>query len=169
MMLAGRRSKQRETSSESFSSLITPVPSPVIPVNEAYIRAQMEQLTSSDPELFRVAALGFSLFERVWTLMGFENALCNMCAEPELVHELFDRVCERNLKILDIVLQYDGFDAVYFGDDWGQQQGLIMGRPHWETFIRPRLQRLYDRVHAAGKLVAQHSCGDIRSIMPLLA
>ena len=32
-------------------------------------------------------------------------------------------------------LEYD-IDGVYFGDDWGQQKGLIMGPEHWRRFNR---------------------------------
>lgn len=134
------------------------------PVDEAFIREQMEELVGSAGDRFRVAGIGFSLFERAWTLRGMENLLCDMIAEPEFVHALLDRITRRNLEILDIALEYD-IDGVYFGDDWGQQRGLIMGPHCWRTFIKPCLARLYGRVHEAGKYVAQHSCGDVREVM----
>lgn len=133
-------------------------------IDEEFIRGEMVKLVNSDNNNFKVAAIGFSLFERVWTLMGFEDTLCNMLAEPELVHKLFDKVCERNLKLLDIALEYE-FDCVYFGDDWGQQKGLIMGAPHWNEFIKPRLKKMYDKVKSSGKYICQHSCGDLREIL----
>lgn len=135
------------------------------PVDEAFIRSCMEQLVSGSPDNFRVARIGFSLFERAWTLRGMENLLCDMIAEPEFTDELLDLITQRNLQILDIALQYD-IDAMYFGDDWGQQKGLIMGPRAWRRFIKPRLDKLYGRVHASHKYVIQHSCGDIRDIMP---
>jgi len=57
-------------------------------------------------------------------------------------------------------LKYD-IDAVYFGDDWGQQNGLIMGYDTWKEFIFPQLKRMYDVVTSAGKTVFIHSCGDV--------
>ena len=57
-------------------------------------------------------------------------------------------------------LTYD-IDAVYFGDDWGQQRGLQMGPSTWRTFILPQLRRMYATVRRAGKLVMIHSCGDV--------
>jgi uroporphyrinogen decarboxylase len=57
-------------------------------------------------------------------------------------------------------LRYD-IDAVYFGDDWGQQHGLIMGPQCWREFIFPQLQRMYQTVREAGKFVMIHSCGDV--------
>lgn len=133
-------------------------------IDEEFIRSQMEYLTKSDNNNFKVAAIGFSLFERVWTLMGMEDTLCNMIVEPELIHKLFDKICERNLKIIDIALEYD-FDCFHFGDDWGQQKGLIMGVTHWREFIKPYLSKMYAKVRNSGRYVSQHSCGDLRDIM----
>lgn len=133
-------------------------------VNEAYIRAQVEAVLAAKPDNFRMADLGFSLFERAWTLRGMENLLCDMIAEPEFVHALMQKILERNLKVLDVLMEYD-IDGVLFGDDWGQQRGLIMGPRCWREFIKPYLKQMYARVRGAGKVVAQHSCGDIREIM----
>ena len=58
------------------------------------------------------------------------------------------------------------FDGIYFGDDWGQQKGLIMGPAMWREFIKPRLKRMYSTVKQSGKYVFQHSCGDINEIFP---
>lgn len=138
------------------------------PVDEAFIRGELERLVSGAGDRFRVAGIGFSLFERAWTLRGMENLLCDMLTEPEFVERLMDKIVERNMKILDIALSYD-IDAVYFGDDWGQQRGLIMGPVCWRRFIKPRVAQMYARVHEAGKYVVQHSCGDIREIMDELA
>lgn len=134
------------------------------PVDEDFIRSRMEQLNREAGDRFRIAGIGFSLFERAWTLRGMENLLCDMMADPEFVTGLLDRIVQRNLRIIDIALEYD-FDGFYFGDDWGQQKGLIMGPVCWRKFIKPCLARMYGRVRGAGKYVLQHSCGDIREIM----
>lgn len=134
------------------------------PVDEPYIRGRMEALMARRGDRFTIAAIGFSLFERAWTLCGMENLLCDMALEPDFVHALMERIVERNLRIIDIALEYD-IDCFHFGDDWGQQKGLIMGPTHWREFIKPYLKRMYDRVHAHGKFVSQHSCGDIRPVM----
>jgi len=112
-----------------------------------------------------MAGFGFTMFERAWTLMGMENLLIYMIECPEAVEAFFDRLCEFWLSIIDIALEYD-LDAIHFGDDWGQQRGLIMGPAHWRRFIKPRMARLYERVKSKGKYVSQHSCGDCRDIFP---
>ncbi len=138
------------------------------PVDEAYIRSRMRKLMETRGERFAVAAIGFSLFERAWTLRGMENLLCDMLTEPDFVHALLSKITRRNLEIIDIVLEYD-IDCFHFGDDWGQQRGLIMGPVCWRQFIKPYLAQMYGRVRAAGKAVSQHSCGDIRLVMDDLA
>lgn len=79
---------------------------------------------------------------------------------PQFVHELLDAICDYNIAQLREAVKHD-IDAVYFGDDWGQQYGLQMGYPMWRQFIYPRLQRMYAVVRQAGKFVMIHSCGDV--------
>jgi uroporphyrinogen decarboxylase len=109
---------------------------------------------------FRVFAIGFSLYERAWTLRGMENLLMDMVVHPAFVHELFGAIVDYNIAQIEQALKYD-VDAVYFGDDWGQQHGLQMGPDHWLNYLSPALKRLYGFVKDAGKYVMIHSCGDV--------
>jgi uroporphyrinogen decarboxylase len=117
----------------------------------------------ADDETFKHGSVGFSMFERAWTLRGMEHFLIDMLTEPDFAHGLLDAICEFNLKIVEIGLSYN-VDGFYFGDDWGQQKGLIMGPELWRKYIKPRMARLYGAVKSKGKFVIQHSCGDITAI-----
>lgn len=116
-------------------------------------------------ENFKIASLGFSMFERAWTLCGMENLLMWMVSDPGFVHTLLDAICDYNLIIIREAVKYP-IDCFMFGDDWGQQKGQIMGPPYWREFILPRIKRMYQAVKDAGKFVCQHSCGDIRELFP---
>ncbi len=109
---------------------------------------------------FRVFQIGFSLYERAWTLRGMHNFMIDFYDHPQFVHALLNAIADYNIAQVREACKYD-IDAVYFGDDWGQQRGLQMGPKHWGTFIKPALRRMYDAVHAAGKYVFIHSCGDV--------
>ena len=128
--------------------------------HDARFYDNIESEIEKKPDLFRCFQIGFSLYERAWTLRGIENLLMDFYINPDFVHELLDTICEYNLAQIDKALEYD-IDAVYFGDDWGQQEGLIMGYDLWKQFIFPRLKRMYGRVREAGKCVMIHSCGDV--------
>ena len=109
---------------------------------------------------FRVFQIGFSLYERAWTLRGMENLLIDFLDHPAFVRELLGAIADYNIAQLREALTYD-VDAIYFGDDWGQQHGLQMGPVTWREFIYPVLERMYGEVRRAGKAVMIHSCGDV--------
>ena len=111
-------------------------------------------------DCFRVFDIGFSLYERAWTLRGMENLMMDFYLNPDFVHEFFTKIADYNIAQVREALKYD-IDALYFGDDWGQQHGLIMGPDVWRKFIKPQLKRMYDVVHEHGKYVFIHSCGDV--------
>jgi len=120
------------------------------------------------PDMFRLFQIGFSLYERAWTLRGMEPLLMDFLINPGFVHELLSAITDYNLAQINEAMKYD-IDAVYFGDDWGQQHGLIMGYETWKEFIYPQLKRMYDAVHAQGKYVFIHSCGDVDELFDDLA
>lgn len=122
-------------------------------------------LRADGKDEFWVSNLGFSLFERAWTLYGMENLLAAMLAEPAFVHQLLDRVLEFNLAIIGHACSYD-IDAMLFGDDWGSQYGLITGIELWREFIGPRVRQMYQAVRAQGKYVFIHSCGKVDELFP---
>ncbi|HEX9013093.1 MAG TPA: uroporphyrinogen decarboxylase family protein, partial [Anaerolineaceae bacterium] len=116
-----------------------------------------------NPDRFRLVSIGFSLFERAWSLYGMANLMEDMLTEPEFVDELLDAILEYDLAVLEDVVQLD-IDAVQFGDDWGQQTGLLFGPRLWRRFIKPRIARLYAATHQAGKAVFIHSCGKVQEL-----
>ena len=134
-------------------------------LNEARLREECEALLAAREDRFCFAGIGFSMFERMWSYTGMEDALVYMAAEPEFTHALLDRILAFNLRVVDILNDYP-FDAVYFGDDWGQQRGMIMGPKLWREYLKPRLAVLYARAKKGGKFVIQHSCGDIHEVFP---
>ncbi|GAK61594.1 uroporphyrinogen-III decarboxylase-like protein [Candidatus Vecturithrix granuli] len=129
------------------------------PTNPRYF-ADIPQKIERFPDRFRVFQLGFSVFERAWTLRGMPNLLMDFIDHPRFVHELLNAIVDYNIAHIQEALKYD-IDAVLFGDDWGQQRGLIMGNRYWQEFLRPALQRMYRVARDAGKYVFIHSCGDV--------
>ena len=135
------------------------------PIPKENIAQCMEKLIANKQDRFSIIGIGFSLFERAWTLRGMDHLLMDMVLNPEFVDALLDAITDWNIACINetFAWEYDGF---YFGDDWGMQKGLIMGPKLWRRFIKPRLKRMYDAAHAQGKYVLQHSCGDISEVHP---
>jgi uroporphyrinogen decarboxylase len=125
--------------------------------------ADVPALRARNRDVFFTYSIGFALFERAWTMRGMTDLLIDMIERPEFVEKLLDRIVEHDLVQVRKALTFD-VDAIYFGDDYGMQRGLIMGLPHWRHFIRPRLARLFAPVREAGKFVIMHSCGQVDSL-----
>lgn len=131
---------------------------PPIPSQDCF--DAIPSIIERNPDQLRLLGIGFSLFERAWTMRGMENLLMDMCINPEFVDELLTSITDFNIEIVKKAVKYD-IDVVHFGDDWGQQHGLIMGPAMWKRFIYPQLKRVYGVCKDAGKLVSIHSCGDV--------
>ena len=127
----------------------------------------LDEQIAAYSDKFMLLSIGFSLFERAWAMRGMVNLMMDMHEHPTFVDELLDAICQFNLGLIENGCR-DGIDGVMFGDDWGQQQGMLMGPPLWRRFIKPRLKQMYDAAHAAGKQVFIHCCGNIVEVLPEL-
>ncbi len=88
-----------------------------------------------------------------------------MATDDSFANRLFDRILEFNLAWIERAGALE-IDAIFFGDDWGQQTGLIMGPDLWRKFIKPRFVRMCQAVKVKGKYVFLHSCGKVQEIFP---
>ena len=118
-----------------------------------------------NPDSFIVGNLGWGLFERSWNLRGFENALMDAVVHPDFYEDMLDRLLELYLAFVEYTVELP-IGGILFGDDWGDQRGVILGPERWRRFIKPRWTKIYKAVHAAGKIVMSHSCGSVAAIMP---
>ncbi len=108
---------------------------------------------------------GDTLFQRMFYLRGFENLLIDLAERRPEVFALRDRILEFLLKRVEIWLGY-GVDGLFFRDDWGTQQALMIHPALWREIFKSAYRRLFEAVHAGGKHVFFHSDGVIRAIIP---
>jgi uroporphyrinogen decarboxylase len=116
-------------------------------------------------ERFVVPNLGFALFERAWTLRGFERFLLDMAEDPGFAADLLERIAEIQLALIQRFLAL-GVDGGYFGDDYGAQRNILFSPRMWRTLIKPRLAGMFAPFREAGLPVIMHSDGQIAAILP---
>ncbi len=139
------------------------------PEPERFLRPEWKEKArrtcDENRESFLIGNLGWGLFERSWNLRGFENILMDAITEPDFFEEVLDRLMNLYLAFVEYTADLP-VDAIFFGDDWGDQRGIILGPERWRRFLKPRWARIYEAVHAHGKFVMSHSCGSVEAIIP---
>jgi uroporphyrinogen decarboxylase len=127
-----------------------------------------ETIERAGSEYFIAPNLGFCLFERAWSLRGFENFLMDLALNPEFADELLERITQIQAALARHFVAL-GVDGGYFGDDYGAQKSLLFSPHTWRTLFKPRLARLFAVFREASLPVILHSDGDIAEILPDLA
>jgi len=124
-----------------------------------------ETIAREGSQYFVAPNLGFCLFERAWSLRGFETFLMDLALHLAFAEELLERVTEIQVVLARRFVAL-GVDGGYFGDDYGAQKGLLFSPRVWRTLFKPRLARMFAVFREADLPVILHSDGDIAEILP---
>jgi len=105
-----------------------------------------------------------------WGVLGMEKMMVDMALNPAVIEAVVARVEDFTLGCLEVLFaKYPGaFDLIGSGDDYGTQNGLLVGREMTGRFFMPSLKRHLDlgRRHGAGGY--HHCCGAIFDMIPQL-
>ena len=128
---------------------------------------RVKSLRDGSDRYFLVRIYG-SHFEKAQFARGFENLLGDIAGDYAFAKRLHRQIIERNLVMLENFLAIEEIDGVLLGSDWGSQRGPLISPQIWTDLIRPGEQEEYDLIHAYGKDVWVHSCGDVAVLIPQL-
>jgi len=104
----------------------------------------------------------------MFDLFGFENTLTKFCLEPRLVEAAIAKIDEFLVEFTRRSLEASKgmIDALYFGDDFSTQRGMMISPEHWRRFLKPTYRRIFDLAKSHGVKVWFHSCGSFRPVLP---
>jgi uroporphyrinogen decarboxylase len=122
-------------------------------------------IESDQDRHFICCNFGFCLFERAWSLRGFEKFLMDMALDAVYSEDLLDRITDIQLVLIKRFIDL-GVDGGYFGDDYGSQENLLFSPKTWRSLIKPRLDRMFAPFREAGLPIIMHSDGNIAEILP---
>jgi uroporphyrinogen decarboxylase len=109
---------------------------------------------------------GDRFWERIHFLRGYENTMIDLAeGEPRLI-KLIERVIEYNLRSIQKFLQYDEVDCIVFGDDWGEQNRLMISPRTWREYFFSGYQAMFQAVKRADRAVYFHTDGYLMPIVP---
>jgi uroporphyrinogen decarboxylase len=100
---------------------------------------------------FLVVGIGFGLFERTWTIRGFENALSDVALHPDFFDVLVEKLYLQQTLMIERLLALP-VDGIFLSDDWGYQDGVIIGAKRWRKFFKPRLAKMSKLIRRQGVL-----------------
>lgn len=116
------------------------------------------RLGESDTDRFRVGSMPGWPFDVCRYMRKMEVYFVDIIEERERIDILHDRVTALLEKVIDRFGQA-GMDGIFFCEDLGIQDRLLIGPAMWRDIFRPLYERLTGRAHGYGMKVIQHSCG----------
>jgi uroporphyrinogen decarboxylase len=172
------------------TSLLSPGSGSFVPARFPLAGAGLEELQAYDPPAIREEELeylhrtarrlfeeteralfgwfGGSLFEQAQFLLGFEELMLRLAADPPFVERLFARLADRVKADLRLYLQAAGpyLQVVGFADDFGFQEGLQLSPGLFRSTIKPKLRDIYALSHSLSPAgVFLHSCGAVAELI----
>jgi len=108
-----------------------------------------------------------TIFETAWALRGYENLLMDFAINPDLVEKILDIPYKYNFEVAKKMTELD-VDMIWFGDDVGAQNAMLMSPQTWREFFKPRMASLFSKIKEMNPnlKIAYHSDGYIVPIIP---
>lgn len=113
--------------------------------------------------------MGFGLWERMFSVVEFQDALCGLLEEPEASKDFFEAVADYKIEVFKRIIHYYKPDQIVFHDDYGNTKGMFMAPETWRELIKPALQRVIDFVTGEGVFYEHHCCGNFAPIVEEIA
>jgi hypothetical protein len=135
------------------------------PLDDPARYAHLQESWTSSPDHYRLGGIPGCAFNVTRYMRGFEQFLLDCAAEPKQVRRLNDLVVDLVSRIVDIYAEV-GADGLFFCEDWGTQDMLLMSPDMWRRLFLPGFERLISHAHEHGLTVWMHSCGYVWEIIP---
>ena len=127
--------------------------------------AKAGQVFAEHPERYRMGSLPGFPFAIMRYMRRMEVFLADLLLHPDRVRALADRVVDLLVGCMDNWARV-GADGVFFCEDWGTQERLLVSPAMWRDLFKPDFARLCGAARARGLAVWMHSCGYIWDIIP---
>jgi len=157
--VCGRIIKHPLADWEDLSQYELPDPSELVDFDE--LRRSIE---ASGHDLY-ILGDSENFFERLHWLHGYKATLIDLVTGNKYLRDLTDLLFDFKVRYIKRWLELD-VDAVYFLDDWGTMDGLMINPRLWREYFKPYYKTMFDIVHRAGKHVFFHSDGYVLEIVP---
>jgi len=111
-----------------------------------------------DMQAVEIYSMNF-IYERLATLMGFEEALLAMATEPDATYALLEAIVDWKIEGLKYYVKYFNPDVYIFFDDVATERMLFMSPDTYRALIKPLHTKMVTACKELGVIPIQHTCG----------
>jgi uroporphyrinogen decarboxylase len=159
----------------------------VHPLAGARTRADIERFPWPDPGWINVSCIPsealpwrgrFAVLGGDWSpfyhdaidLFGMDRFMLLLYDAPGIVDAALDRIVDYYAEVSRRIFEAarGAIDIFFIGNDFGTQNGPVVGPALFRRFFLPRLKRLVDLGHDFGLRVMLHCCGGFAPLIPAL-
>jgi uroporphyrinogen decarboxylase len=99
---------------------------------------------------------------------GVERVLLDVAAENPVYLALMEQRFEFHYELYRRVLEAGegAIDVLCLGEDYGNQNGLMISPRTFDKLFAPRMQAFFDLAHKHGAKAMMHCCGSNRKLIP---
>ncbi|MFA5863513.1 MAG: uroporphyrinogen decarboxylase family protein [Phycisphaerae bacterium] len=133
-----------------------------LPQDVAAAKAQVNDFCRQTDK-FVLAGAAPRPWERMQFLRGTENAMMDVICSEDEAKKLLDKIHAYYLRELEFWAGTE-VDALFFMDDWGSQNSLLISPTIWRKLFKPMYKAYCDLAHSHNKFIFMHSDGCISEI-----
>ncbi len=125
----------------------------------------LERIKRFLPGGMKVIPGSSGVLENVMWLLGYEGISYLLYEDEPLVRDMFDAIGSRIEAYLGKVAALDVVGAVQLGDDLGFRTQTLISPAALREYCFPWHKRIVQAVHARGKPIILHACGNVGEVM----
>lgn len=142
--------------------------SPPDPFKEGnYSDMERDLKAHASGDLLVVPSGYLGIYERAYSMMGFEEFMIQAVTDQESVAHLMDMLTDYKVAVAKKKVEL-GFKVGHYGDDLGTQTGPFISPKLFRELLLPRIKKVFKVFRDEGQPVIMHSCGNITQFIPEL-
>lgn len=111
--------------------------------------------------------VGGTIFWPAYKMRGMEALLMDLVMAPDVAAYLLDKVTDICCDLARKLASFD-VDVLWLADDYGTQRGLLVSRPMFQEWFKPRVKKVIEAARSVRPdiLIAHHCDGAATEIVP---
>ncbi len=106
---------------------------------------------------FAAAFMPCGIFEEAHHILGFEECLVDLLAEPDDMHDLIDELFDFKKALIELRVNSWKPECFILHDDFGSKDSLLMPPDTWREYFKEGYREMCKMIHDAGAFVILHS------------